>query len=91
MYIRLMNAKIFSYKVPKIVLQAQTDSLQISPSFDRKAILEPIKEMFSAENYKLDEASISYKLIDEQLYIQGLAVENEEPKTVGFRFGKNER
>jgi hypothetical protein len=28
------------------------------------------------------------KLIDKQLYIQGIAIENEEPKTVGFRFGK---
>jgi hypothetical protein len=25
---------------------------------------------------------------DDQLYIKGLAVENEEPETVGFRFDK---
>jgi hypothetical protein len=31
---------------------------------------------------------LSYKLIDDQLYIQGMAVEIEAPKTVGFRFGK---
>jgi ferredoxin-nitrate reductase len=33
-------------------------------------------------------ASLSYKIKDDQLFIEGLAVENEEPKTVGFRFGK---
>jgi hypothetical protein len=85
-----MNSKIFSYKVPGIVLEAKADNLQISPSFDRKAVLEPLKEIFNTENYKIDEASLNYKLIDDQLHIQGLAVENEEPKTVGLRFGKND-
>jgi hypothetical protein len=85
-----MNAKVFSYKAEGITLESQNDQLKLSQSFDRKAILEPLKETFSAENYKLDEASISYKLIDDQLYIQGIAIENEEPKTVGFRFGKTD-
>ena len=84
-----MNAKIFSYKVPGITLEPKNENLKLSPSFDRKAVLEPLKESFAAENYKIDEASISYKLIDDQLYIQGLAVENEKPKTVGFRFNKD--
>jgi hypothetical protein len=83
-----MNAKIFSYKVEGIVLEPYNDQLKQSKSFDRKAILESLKEAFSAENYKIDESSLNYKLIDDQLYIQGLAVESEEPKTVGFRFGK---
>lgn len=85
-----MNAKIFSYKVPGIILEPNTEGLKLSPSFDRKTVLDPLKESFAAENYKIDEASISYKIIDDQLYIQGLAIENEEPKTVGFRFGKKE-
>ncbi len=83
-----MNAKIFSYKVPTVTLKPSSDDLKQSQSFDRKTILDPVKELFSADNYKIDEASISYKLIDDQLYIQGIAVENAEPKTVGFRFGK---
>jgi hypothetical protein len=83
-----MNAKIFSFKVEGILLEAHNNQLKLSKSFDRKAILEPLKEIFSAENYKIDEASLNYKLIDDQLFIQGLAVENGEPKTVGFRFGK---
>jgi hypothetical protein len=83
-----MNAKIFSYKVPGITLEPTNENLKLSRSFDRKAVLDPLKEAFAADNYKIDEASINYKLIDDQLYIQGLAVENEEPKAVGFRFGK---
>ncbi|MEO6978803.1 MAG: hypothetical protein ABI113_10515 [Mucilaginibacter sp.] len=47
-----------------------------------------LKEIFAADNFKIDEASLNYKLIDDQLYIQGLAAENEEVRTVGFRFGK---
>gem|GEM_PF-2377313 len=62
--------------------------LVFSKSFDRKAILEPLKEIFAADSFKIDEVSLSYKLIDDQLYIQGLAVKNEEVRTAGFRFGK---
>jgi hypothetical protein len=83
-----MNAKIFSFKVDGVVLEAQDEQLKLSPSFDRKEVLAPLKERFEAKNYKIDETSLSYKLIDDQLYIQGLAVENEAPKTVGFQFGK---
>lgn len=83
-----MNAKIFSYKIEGINLEPKQDNLKLSESFDRKAVLEPLKEILKADNYKIDEASLNYKLIDDHLYIQGLAVENEEPKTVGFRFGQ---
>lgn len=83
-----MNAKIFSYKVEGIVLEARDEQLKASPAFDRKEVLAPLKERFEAENYKLDEASLTYKLIDDQLFIQGLAVENEAPKKVGFQFGQ---
>ncbi|MDB5127447.1 hypothetical protein [Mucilaginibacter sp.] len=83
-----MNTKIFSFKVEEVALEAQDEQLKLSPGFDRKEVLAPLKERFKAENYKIDEASLSYKLIGDQLYIQGLAAENEAPKSVGFRFGK---
>jgi len=83
-----MNAKIFSYKVEGIKLEPQDRQLKISKNFDRKAVLEPLKETLKTENYHVDESSLSYKLIDDQLYIQGLAVELEAPKTVGFQFNK---
>jgi hypothetical protein len=85
-----MNAKIFSYKISGILLEPQNEQLKISKSFNRKAILDQLKETLKAENYKIDESSLSYKLIDEQLYIQGLAIENEAPKTVGFRFANQD-
>jgi hypothetical protein len=84
-----MNTKIFSYKVEGIVLETQDEQLKLSPIFDRKEVLLPLKERFEAENYKMDEASLSYKLIDDQLFIQGLAVKIEAPKSVGFQFGKS--
>jgi hypothetical protein len=83
-----MNAKIFSYKVPEVALEPQNDHLMVSKSFDRKAILEPLKAILAQENYKIDETSLNYKLIEQQLYIQGIAVQNDEPKTVGFQFGR---
>lgn len=83
-----MTAKIFSFKVEGVVLEPSSGQLKFSKSFDRKAILEPLKERFASDNYKIDEASLNYKIVDDQLYIQGLAIENTEPKTVGFRFGK---
>lgn len=83
-----MNAKMFSYKVEGVYLEQFNDTLKTSKSFDRKVVLALLKDVFTAEGYKIDEGSLSYKLIDDQLYIQGLAIEKEEPKTVGFRLGK---
>ena len=83
-----MNVKVFSFKVEGIVLNSEDEQLKLSPGFDRKEVLAPLKERFEAENYKIDETSLNYKLIDDQLYVQGLASEKEAPKTVGFQFGK---
>lgn len=83
-----MNAKIFSFKAEGLLLEPLNDRLKMSQSFDRKKLLEEIKELFKTDNYTIDEASLSYKIKDDQLFIEGLAIENEEPKTVGFRFGK---
>ena len=73
-----------------MILEPLNDELKVSQSFDRKAVIEPLNAIFESGNYKVDEASVNYKLIDDQLYIQGLAVEIEAPKTVGFRFGKTD-
>jgi hypothetical protein len=83
-----MNAKVFSFKAEGILLVPVNDSLKLSQSFDRKKLTEELKELFKTDGYTIDEASLSYKIKDDQLFIEGLAVENEEPKTVGFRFGK---
>lgn len=79
-----MQAKIFSYKVDDIRLEPINEQLKMSKEFDRKAVLEQLKALLKAENYQIDERSLDYKIIDGQLFIEGLAVENHEPKSIGF-------
>jgi hypothetical protein len=79
-----MQVKIFSYKVEGILLEPVNALLKTSKDFDRKAVTEELKNIFTIENYKIDERSLDFKIIDGQLYIEGLAVENQEPKSIGF-------
>lgn len=37
------------------MLVQQNDELKLSKNFDRKAIMEPMKEAFSTINYEIDE------------------------------------
>jgi hypothetical protein len=83
-----MKAKIFSYKVDSVKLEVVNDNLKISKSFDREAIITQLKDAIKDEKFKVDENSLDYKIVDEQLYIEGLAVENQEPKSIGFTSGK---
>ena len=70
------------------MLMPVNDKLKASENFDRKKVLEEVKEIFKAENFKVDEHSLNYKIIDDQLYIQGLAIENQEHKSIGFMSGR---
>ncbi len=79
-----MDSKIFSYQVEGIKLEPSTDLLKVSPVFDRKELTEKLKELFKADGFKVDEPSFSYKIIDDQLYIQGLAFKEEVAKSIGF-------
>jgi hypothetical protein len=79
-----MQAKIFSYKVEGITLEPVTDNLKTSKDFDRKEVIEQLKTIFKADNYQVDERSIDYKLVDGQLYIEGLIIEIQEKKSIGF-------
>lgn len=83
-----MKSKIFSFQVEGIVLEPVNDNLKISKPFDRKVVIEQLKELLNTENFKVDERTLNYKIRDSQLYIEGLAVENEEPKSIGFMSGK---
>ncbi|MDF2434025.1 MAG: hypothetical protein JWP44_3656 [Mucilaginibacter sp.] len=83
-----MKAKIFSYKVKGIVLKPYNDTLKLSADFDRKELLNKIKEILKEQNFKLDEHSLDYKIIDNQLYVEGVAIEHQEPKSIGFMTGK---
>jgi hypothetical protein len=83
-----MKAKIFSYKVDGVKLEVVDDNLKISKSFSRKAIIAQVKDAIKDEKFKIDENSLDYKIVDGQLYIEGLVVENQEPKSIGFTSGK---
>jgi hypothetical protein len=83
-----MEAKIFSYKVDGVLLEPVDDNLKMSKGFDRKAIIEGLKDLMKKDNFKVDERSLDYKIVAGQLYIEGLVVENEQPKSIGFMSGK---
>jgi hypothetical protein len=84
----LMESKIFSYKADGIVLQPVDEQLKMSPAFDRKELVEKIKDILKADNFKVDERSLQFKIDEGQLVIQGLAVKEQEARSIGF-FGGN--
>jgi hypothetical protein len=83
-----MEAKFFSYKVDGMVLQPVDDYLKITKNFNRKELLDELKEILKKQNFKVDPASVEYKIVDDQLFILGMAVEEKEPKSIGFMGGK---
>jgi hypothetical protein len=83
-----MESKIFSYKADGIVLEPVTDQLMLSPEFDRKELVEKIKDILKSDSFKLDERSLQFKIEDGQLIIQGLAVKEQEARSIGFMSGK---
>jgi hypothetical protein len=82
------NTMGFSYKVEGVVLQVVDDTLSTTPSFVTKDIIEQINQKLKAGNFKVDESSLRSKYADSQLFIEGFAVEIEEPKTMGFMTGR---
>ncbi|SDD37170.1 hypothetical protein SAMN05216464_101555 [Mucilaginibacter pineti] len=83
-----MESKLFSYKVEGIVLEPANDILKVSEPFDRKELLNKIKEVFKDQDFKVEEQSLDYKIIDGQLYIQGLVVKQQELRSIGFMTSK---
>lgn len=79
-----MESKLFSYKAEGIVLEPLNDLLKVSPVFDRKELVEKIKEMLIADGFKPDEHSLQFKIEDGQLFVQGLAVKQQETRSIGF-------
>ena len=83
-----MEAKFFSYKVDGMVLQPVNDHLKTTKSFNRKELLDELKDILKEQNFKVDPGSVEYKIVDDQLFILGMAVEEKEPKSIGFMGGK---
>ena len=82
-----MFSIFFSYAVDGVKLTPVNDNLSISKEFDRKAILAQLNEAFKDENFRIDERSLDYKIVKGQLYVEGLLVENEIQKSIGFLSG----
>jgi hypothetical protein len=78
----------FSYKVESVTLQTIDDTLRTTGSFITREIIDQINEKLKAQNFKVDEGSLRPKYINDQLYLEGFAVEILEPKTVGFLSGR---
>ena len=78
----------FSYKVENITLQTVDDTLRTTTSFVTKDLIEEINQKLNPQNFKVDESSLRSKYVDDQLYIEGFAVEIQEPKTMGFLSGR---
>jgi hypothetical protein len=78
----------FSYKVPNISLQPADDTLQLTPAFVTREIIDTLNEKLKAQNFKVDESALRPKFVAGQLYLEGFAVEIKEPKTVGFLSGR---
>jgi len=87
-YLYPMESKIFSYKVDGIVLTPVDDLLSLSPVFDRKELLNKLKELFKDDEYKVDDRTLDYKIKDGQLYIEGVVTKQAEAKSIGFMSGK---
>ena len=79
-----MESKLFSYKAEGIVLEPFNDQIRVSPVFDRKELVEKIKEVLKTEGFKLDEHSLQFKIEEGQLFVEGIAVKQQESRSIGF-------
>lgn len=78
----------FLYKVESIVLQPIDEALQLTTSFVTRDIITQVNDKLKSQNYKVDEGTLRPRFIDQQLYLEGFAMEIQEPKTVGFLSGR---
>ncbi|WP_183558484.1 hypothetical protein [Mucilaginibacter sp. SP1R1] len=80
-----MESKLFSYKAEGIVLEPLNSPIKVSPVFDRKELVEKIKDVLKADGFKPDEHNLQFKIEEGQLFIQGLATKEQAPRAIGFR------
>ncbi len=82
-----MVTKVFSYRAG-VMLEPFNDNLKLSRGFDRKEILEQVKETLKEQNFTVDEGSVSFEIKENELYVEGLASDVSERKSIGFMSGK---
>ena len=78
----------FSFKVESVTLQTIDDTLRTTTPFITRDIIDQLNEKLKAQNFKVDESSLRPKYTNDQLYLEGFAIEIQEPKTMGFLSGR---
>jgi hypothetical protein len=78
----------FSFKVENIQLQTVDDSLRVTGSFVTRDLIDQINKKLRDQNFAVDENSLRSRYVDDQLYLEGFAMEIREAKTVGFLSGR---
>ncbi len=78
-----MEAKFISYTID-IHLNAVTERIKMSETFNRKELLSEFEDLLKEQQFKIDSATVEFKIIDDQVLITGMAVKDEEPKSIGF-------
>jgi hypothetical protein len=78
----------FSYKVENIILSPPDNNLRLTGSFASREVIEQINALLKEKNFKVDERTLRPRYIDDQLYLEGFAIEIQAPKTVGFLSGR---
>jgi hypothetical protein len=78
----------FSYQVEGATLQNIDAQLRVTSSFVTRQVIQSINDKLKDQNFKVDESSLRVKYVDDQLFLEGFAVEIKEPKTVGFLSGR---
>ncbi|WP_345954007.1 hypothetical protein [Mucilaginibacter sp. PAMB04168] len=78
----------FSYKVEGVTLGMIDNNLRVTKSFETRAVIDRINEKLKPQNFKVDETTLHVKYTDDQLHIEGFAIEIKEPRIVGFLSGR---
>lgn len=78
----------FSYKVEGVTLQPEEGQLRTTGSFISQDIIEQINEQLKPQHFKVDERTLRPKYVNDQLYLDGFAIEIQEKKEVGFLSGR---
>jgi hypothetical protein len=78
----------FSFKIENITLQPLDEQLRTTQSFVSRDVIDEINEKLKPQNFKVDEGTLRPKYINDQLYLDGFAIEIQEKKEVGFLSGR---
>ncbi len=71
-----------------MVLEPVSENLKLSNRFNKKELLDPLKALLKEQHLKIDLHTVEYKITGDEIIISGMAVEDQEPKSIGFMSGR---